>query len=361
MQHLIDQGAKLSSTQITRVAQLFMDPDAPQRPPPFLHVWFNDRGQALVSMISYVLGYNSNEYVDETVLAMMSMFSPGKPPSFQYDYATFISNKIHEQFMNLERKRVFKYTSYIYHLLLFNQPGSFPFPLKKVDAQGNQRSVVFWSSVFHHVFYSPYSYCEFIDLFINPTMSLLLSSPPPRLTDEMQKILQLSKNYSIGDWYFYQHHTVIRIYGCELAPYRLPRYVPMRLFALEYYRQFGNADMIHFHSKNKKAQLKIKLQLGPFIFNKREEAWEEADKILKGLQLKTSFLWSPYDPNHFISLRRVRYRLASYDHVRIPHLEKYANQLEWKEGTLEEASSKEEITQKAAKNLKKAADLEYCE
>jgi len=118
--------------------------------------------------------------------------------------------------------------------------------------------------------------------------------------------------------------------------------------------------MIHFHSKNKKAQLKIKLQLGPFIFNKREEAWEEADKILKSFQLQTSFLWSPYDPNHFISLRRVRYRLASYEHLRIPHLEKYANQLEWKEGTLVEASYKEEITQKATKNLKKATDLEYC-
>ena len=40
-------------------------------------------------------------------------------------------------------------------------------------------------------------------------------------------------------------------------------------------------------------------------------------------------------------------------------LKKYANQLEWKEGTLVEASSKEEIAQKVAKNLEKAADLEY--
>jgi len=163
---------------------------------------------------------------------MLSMFTPGKPPSVQYDYATFIANKIHEQFMNLERERVFKYTSYIYYLLMFNQPDSFPVTLKKSDAQGNRRSLVFWSSLFHHVAYSPYSYCEFIDLFIHPAMSLLLSTPPPILTDEMQKILQLSKSYSIGDWYFYQDHTVIRIYGCELAPYRLPKYVPMRLFAL---------------------------------------------------------------------------------------------------------------------------------
>ena len=76
--------------------------------------------------------------------------------------------------------------------------------------------------------------------------------------------------------------------------------------------------------------------------------------------MQTSFLWSPYDPNHFISLRRVKYKLASYDHVRLPHIEKYANLLRWKEGTLEEASTKEEIAQKEAKKLEKEADLEYC-
>ena len=152
-------------------------------------------------------------------------------------------------------------------MFLYNQPEGFPVSLKKLDAKGDKRSVIFWTSVCHHIHFSPYNYCEFIDLLIHPALSLLQSSPPPRLTDDMHKILQLSKNYSIGDWYFYQDHTVIRIYGCELAPYRLPKYVPMRLFSLDYFRQFGNSDMVHFHSKNKKAQLKIKHQLGPFIFN----------------------------------------------------------------------------------------------
>jgi len=167
--------------------------------------------------------------------------------------------------MNLERERVFKYTSYIYHLLLYNQPDSFRVFLKKLDAKGKRRYVIFWSPIFHHIFHFPYTYCEFIDLFIHPATSLLMSSPPPRLTDEMQKILQLSKSYSIVDWYFYQDHTVIRIYGCELAPYRLPKYVPMRLFTLEYFRQCGNADMFHFYSRSKKAQLKIRHQLAHLI------------------------------------------------------------------------------------------------
>ena len=248
---------------------------------------------------------------------------------------------MHEQFLNLSREKVFRYTSYIYHLILYYQHEKFSFEIKRTDAAGNPRSVVYWTLVFHLSTYSPYTYYEFIDLFIHPTMSLFLSSPPPRLTDEMQRILQLSKVYSIGDWYFYQSYTIIRIYGCELPPYRLPKYVPMRLFALEYFRQFGNSDMIHFSGKGKKAQLKVKNQLGHLVLNKREEGWKEADRKLEGLGLKTSFLWKPYDPNHSISLRRVKYRLSSYDHVRLPHIEKYANQPKWKRGTLEEPITQE--------------------
>ena len=168
----------------------------------------------------------------------------------------------------------------------------------------------------------------------------------------------MSKVYSIGDWYYYQNHTVNRIYGCELAPYRFPRYVPMRMFALEYFRQFGNADVKNFSGKGKKAQLKVRNQLGHFIYNKREEDWQEVDRMLEGLGLKTSFLWKPYDPNHFITLRRVKYRLASYNHVRMPHIEKYANQIKWRRGTLEEPITQEELNERARRNLLKMADLE---
>jgi len=221
----------------------------------------------------------------------------------------------------LEREGVFKYSSFIYHLLLYYHPNSFPFHIRKLDSKGNKRSVIFWSLVFHKTYEGPYTYCEFIDLFIHPASTLLIGHPLPRLTGDMKKILQLSKQYKIGDWYFYQNHTVIRIYGCELSRFRLPRYVPMRLFALEYFRQLINADLTHFCSPKKKAQQRIKNQLGPFIMHKTE-AWEEADKILgEQLKLKKSFWWVPYDPNSFISDRKVRNKLSVYIHHRILEIE----------------------------------------
>jgi hypothetical protein len=115
-----------------------------------------------------------------------------------------------------------------------------------------------------------------------------------------------------------------------------------------------------FSGKGKKAQLKVRNQLGHFIYNKREEGWQEPDRMLESLGLQTSFLWKPYDPNHFITLRRVKYRLSGYDHVRLPHIEKYANQIKWRRGTLEEATTQEELNQRAVRNIQKMADLELC-
>ena len=82
--------------------------------------------------------------------------------------------------------------------------------------------------------------------------------------------------------------------------------------------------------------------------------------ILEGFKLQTSFKWTPYDRNNFISLRRIRYKLGNYSHVRLPHIEKYSNSLSWKEGTLEEPISREKMLEREARNMKKEADLETC-
>lgn len=186
---LVNQGAKiLTDAQILKLNQLFITNSDTVLHPPIFDGYLNQLGVDLAYMISSILGYKSLEFIDETVLVMMTMFSPGKSPIY-YDYATYISDKMHEEFLNLSREKVFRYTSYIYHLILYYQHEKFSFDIKRTDAEGNPRSVVYWTSVFHSRTYSPYTYYEFIDLFIHPAMSLFLTSPPPRLTDEMQRIL----------------------------------------------------------------------------------------------------------------------------------------------------------------------------
>ena len=94
----------------------------------------------------------------------------------------------------------------------------------------------------------------------------------------------------MGDWYLYQNHTEIRVYGCELAPYKMPKYFLVRIFALEYIRQMINSDDIHFVSLKKKQQLRIEGHIGSFICNS-QAAGEEANKLLKEMKFDINFLW----------------------------------------------------------------------
>jgi hypothetical protein len=96
---------------------------------------------------------------------------------------------------------------------------------------------------------------------------MLSSRPRPRINEEIQRILHLSDLTKTGDWYLYKNHTDIRVYGCELAPYKLPKHFPMRIFFLEYIRQMINSDYIHFVSLKKKEQLKMKGKIRSFIYN----------------------------------------------------------------------------------------------
>ena len=132
----------------------------------------------------------------------------------------------------------------------------------------------------------------------------------------------------------------------------------MRLFALEYFRQMINADLVHFCNAKKKAKLSIKNQLGPFVCNTRD-AWKEVEIILEDhLKLQNSFGWEPYDPNIFIYDRKMKNRLSPYIHHRIPEIEQFANMDEWIEGTLVENKSEWASIENVMKDFEKTLDLD---
>jgi hypothetical protein len=126
----------------------------------------------------------------------------------------------------------------------------------------------------------------------------------------------------------------IRVYGCELAPYKLPRYVLVRIFSLEYIRKMINSDDIHFVYLNKKQQLRIKGQIG-YSICKIRVVGEEADKLLKEMKFNTSFLW-PYDPCGITAEMRSKNKSSPYAHALKPEIEKFLNQIEWEVNTMED-------------------------
>jgi hypothetical protein len=94
---------------------------------------------------------------------------------------------------------------------------------------------------------------------------MLNNRTKPIINEEVQRILHFSELAKTRDWYLYQNHTKINVYGCELPPYNLPKYLLVRIFSLKYIRQMINYDDIHFVAFKKKKHLKIKGHIGSLI------------------------------------------------------------------------------------------------
>jgi hypothetical protein len=240
-------------------------------------------------------------------------------------------DNIHEQFVIFGTEGMFRYSSILAYMFVFYQADKFSFSMQKMDADGRPQPITAWTSLLKHNS-TEYSFKAFIDHFYHPVVSMLSGRPKPQINDEVQRILHLSDNTKTGDWYLYQNHSEIRVYECKLAPYKLPKYVSVRIFSLEYIRQIMNLDDIHFVSLKRKQQLRIKGQIGSFICNSRG-AGEEADRMLKEMKFFMSFPWH-YDPCGIISEMRVKNKNIPYVHESKPEIETFANQTVWVPDTL---------------------------
>jgi hypothetical protein len=326
---------KLSFPQRAQIFEFFLPQDAqfPKSNPPYPSSLFSEKGNQVISSLCCLLGYFSDEWVDEPILGFLSIFSTEENPTTQFDYNTFLAENIHEQFSKFTTEGMFGTPPYWLTCSLFFQVDRFSFSMQKMDKDGKPQAVTSWTSLLRWNS-TEFSFKQFIEQFYHPVVSMLSGRSEPRINEEIQRILHLSDLAKTGDWYLYQNHTEIRIYGCELAPYKLPKYLPVRIFSLEYIRQMINSDDIHFVSLKKKQQLRIKGKIGSFICNSRGVG-EEADRFLKEMKFDASFLWH-YDPCGIISEMRVKNKNIPYVHSPKPEIEKFANQTEWEVNTLEE-------------------------
>jgi len=100
---LLNRYPTLTSIRLAQLYQNFIREEkySPKDSPLYLWTIFSDLGRYIVDMISNVLGYTTSEFVDETIIAFMSIYSPSKLPAIMFDYAKFIADKMHDQFMRL--------------------------------------------------------------------------------------------------------------------------------------------------------------------------------------------------------------------------------------------------------------------
>jgi hypothetical protein len=244
---------KMTFPQRAQIFEIFLPTSIqfPSTNPPYPSSMFSTKGNQIISSLCALLGYHSNQWVDDPILGFLSIFSNDEKPTTQFDYNTFLANNIHEQFKNFSTEGMFRYSYILVHMFVYFQADKFSFSMQKMDANGRPQLVTAWTSLLKHNS-AEYNFKAFIDQFYHPVVSMLSGRPKPRINDEFQRIFHLSDNAKTRDWYLYQNHTEIIVFECELAPYKLPQYVLVSIFALEYIRQIMNSDNIHFVSLKKK-------------------------------------------------------------------------------------------------------------
>ena len=86
-----------------QIFQLFMpsNVEIPNINPPYSSSEFPEESRHVISMLSFILGYFTNEHTDESILGFLSTFVPGQPPSIIYNYVEYIADSIHDQLVKL--------------------------------------------------------------------------------------------------------------------------------------------------------------------------------------------------------------------------------------------------------------------
>jgi hypothetical protein len=168
-------------------------------------------------------------------LGFLSIFSVKEKATTQFEYIGFLAENMHKQLFKFTIEGMFQYSSILAYTFMFFQEYRLSFPMQKMDQDDKPQSVTSWTSLLRRNS-TEFNFKQFIEQFYHLVVSMLSGRQETRINEEVQRILHLSDLAKTGYWYFYQNHIEIRVYGCELAPYKLPKYFLVRIFALEYIR-----------------------------------------------------------------------------------------------------------------------------
>jgi hypothetical protein len=190
---LNDLYQKLSFPQRAQIFEIFLPEDAqlPKKNPPCPSSIFSVRANQIISILCYLLGYFSNEWVDEPILGFLSIFSTEEKATVQFDFSQFLADNIHDQLFRFSTEGMFRYSSVLVYLFLFFQSDRFPCAFQKLDQEGNPQSVTSWTSLVRKNS-TEFSFKDFIDYFYHPVFCMLSSKIEPRINEEVQRILHLS-------------------------------------------------------------------------------------------------------------------------------------------------------------------------
>jgi len=96
---LMEIYQNLSFPQRAQLFELFLPQEAqlPKKNPPYHSSIFSEKGNHIISSLCCLLGYFSDEWVDEPILGFLSIFSAEEKVTTQFDYSGFLAENMHEK------------------------------------------------------------------------------------------------------------------------------------------------------------------------------------------------------------------------------------------------------------------------
>ena len=139
---------------------------------------------------------------------------------------------------------------------------------------------------------------------------LIFGSTIPRIGANLKALLQ-SPVELVGDWFCFADYTLIRVYGFEGEPFKLPKFASRRLFALEFLRQRLVAENDNFIKHKKASSWKFVFTLEPFVVKSIFVA-NIIDQILRSIGFEADKSLR-YDPKGVMNQRRMEANFRGYD------------------------------------------------
>ena len=136
--------------------------------------------------------------------------------------------------MSLSLIGSFIFPSLIIYLFLYKNVEEFiHLGLNIMDMNKKRQSVVVWTDIVRRE-QNENGLFDSTSYFMSSAYKVLNGVSPPCFLPKAQEFLHLGANCKFGDWFVFEDYSEIRLYGAGVEPYRLPVFVPMRLFSLEF-------------------------------------------------------------------------------------------------------------------------------
>lgn len=150
----------------------------------------------------------------------------------------------------------------------------------------------------------------FSNLVMPALHKLIFGSFMPRISEYLKLLLQNLVEV-VGDWFCFKDYTVIRVYGFEGEPFRLPKFTSRRLFALEYLKQRLVVENDNFIKHKKASSMKFIFTLKTFVV-KSIFVVTAIDQIIRSVSFDTDKALR-CDPKGVMHQRRIDMSFKGYE------------------------------------------------